>query len=91
MCRLLATLTVLVLVFGWTRSTFINGLSLTSLLRSVVAGELAHYRSYLRGPARYVLDIDARRPLVYSTLQLGHSWVDVVFGFLGEPDLMNNI
>jgi len=89
-CRLLATLIVLVLVLGWTRSTFV-GASLTSLLRSIVTGEHHHGDRYYCLPkaASYVLDVDTRRPLVYSTLQLGRSWADVVLGFLGEPDLTN--
>jgi hypothetical protein len=87
--RLLATLLVLFVVFGWTRATFIHS-TLTSELRKVLTEETTEVwkRFQRRCPVdavRYVLDVESRRPLVYSVLQLGHSWIDVVCGFLGEP------
>jgi hypothetical protein len=88
--RLLATLMVLFLVFGWTRKTFVQS-TLMSELRRMENIEPPGWRNnahtnMARHAARYVMDVDSRRPLVYSVLQLGHSWIDVVCNFLGERD-----
>lgn len=91
--RLLATLMVLFVVLGWTRSTFVHS-SLMSELRGVMTCQTMtrtavtiltlEQRKCSMSAARYVIDVESRRPLVYSVLQLGHSWIDVVCSFLGE-------
>ena len=36
---------------------------------------------------RLVVQMDRKRPLVYSTLQLGRSWDDVICSLLGDVEV----